>query len=316
MRLAVIGGTRFIGPELVRRAIARGHSVVVLHRGVHANPNEDAEAVVVERDDRAALRSALAAARPDAVIDTRSMTETHADTIVHAVGEETPLVVLSSQDVYAQFGRLLGHDAPTSEATVTESSPLTIPYPYRDIEGAHPELDYDKKDVERRMRRAVLNAELRSVTALRLPPTYGPGDDRRRFGGIVDAIDAGDGTLPCQGGAAFRWTHAHVLDVGEAIVMAAEQSRPGYCVYNVGETETPTMRQWAERFAKHMGRQLRWVEESDELPEPLRHLGYMDTDVVVDTTLIRAERGVTEITDVAQRVRDIVEWSRRSRHAH
>jgi nucleoside-diphosphate-sugar epimerase len=33
MRVLVIGGTRFIGPRLVRRLVAAGHEVAVFHRG-------------------------------------------------------------------------------------------------------------------------------------------------------------------------------------------------------------------------------------------------------------------------------------------
>lgn len=81
------------------------------------------------------------------------MTRAHALATIDATRElGAPLVVLSSHDVYGQFGRLNGHAAPEPEEIVTEDSPLTVPSPFRAI-GDHPDgPDYDKKEVE-----AVLN---------------------------------------------------------------------------------------------------------------------------------------------------------------
>ena len=313
MRIAFVGGPGFIGPAAVRDALGRGHEVVVLHRGVHPNPTEGASAVTVDRADATALAAALEGTRADAVVDTRAMTSTDAQTTVTAAAPlGVPLVVLSSQDVYAQFGGLLGHPGPAPEERITERSPLTVPFPYRHIEGAHRDPDYDKKDVERVFREAVDAGTLERVTILRLPPTYGRGDPARRFGGIVDALDRGDGRLPHRGGARWRWTHGHVDDVGRAIVLAAEARGPGIYVFNVGEAETPTMGEWAERFAAHLGKSLRW-EETAELPAALGHLGEMPNDVVVDTTSIREKLGFVEVTSPDRRTADIVAWARVSR---
>jgi len=314
MHLAFIGGTRFIGPAAVRAALRRGHPVSVLHRGVHENPTPEARSVKVDRTDGDALRKALETVRADVAVDTRAMTRRDAETTVRVVTPlDTPLVVLSSQDVYGQFGALLGHPAPEPEARITESSPLTVPYPYRHIEGAHADPEYDKKDVERVVEDAVARDGLRSATVLRMPPTYGHGDPARRFGGIVDALDDGDGRLPHEGGARWRWTHGHVDDVGLGIVLAAEAGLPGHTVLNLGEPDAPTMGQWAERLAEHVGETVRWVPADGDLPEPLEHLGVMANDVVVDTSRARAMIGYAERTTPAERVADIVAWARASR---
>ena len=300
MRIAFLGGTGFIGPVAVRRALARGHQVAVLHRGEHTNPNADALDMLVDRTDAHALKSALDDFRPDILIDTRAMTRSDAETMRAAWSG--PAVVLSSQDVYAQFGRLLDHPAPEPEAVITEASPLTVPYPYRHLEGAHPEPDYDKKDVEAALRNT-------PCTVLRLPAVYGHGDPRRRFGAIVDALDRGE-HLPHSNGASWRWTRAHVEDVGLAIALAAEHVGD-FRIFNVGD-EAPTMQTWAERFATRLDIKL-WWEHVDEVPDELEHLGAMKNDVVVSSEAIREALGYNEITTVDQRAADIVAWARESR---
>ena len=83
MRIAFIGGTGFIGPVAVRRAIAAGHDVFVLHRGEHPNETK-AESIRVDRTDSEALAAAIERARPDVVIDTRAMTRTDAQNTTSA----------------------------------------------------------------------------------------------------------------------------------------------------------------------------------------------------------------------------------------
>jgi len=57
--ILVIGGTLFIGRELVRRLLARGDRVTILHRGRSPVPPE-AKALVCDRNDTAAVRRSLA----------------------------------------------------------------------------------------------------------------------------------------------------------------------------------------------------------------------------------------------------------------
>ena len=50
MRILIIGGTRFVGRHLVAAAIARGHQVTVLHRGVECSGATGAEHLHADRD--------------------------------------------------------------------------------------------------------------------------------------------------------------------------------------------------------------------------------------------------------------------------
>jgi nucleoside-diphosphate-sugar epimerase len=211
---------------------------------------------------------------------------------------------------------------------VTESSPLTIPYPFRALGGHEAGPDYDKKEVEDVLRAAVETGSP-SVVVLRLPVVYGNRDPRRRFGGWVDQLDSAltepspsgagadrakrvESELPCVDGASFRLTHAHVRDVAHAIVLAAEQHPAGYHVLNVGEAETPTMRERAAGIARVMGVEVGW-REVEELPDALTLFGRQANDFVVSSTKLRAQLGFAEVTSERERYEDIVAWARKSR---
>ncbi len=311
MRIAIIGGTLFIGHATASAAVARGHDVLVLHRGVHPAQVPGVRSVAVDRADPVALASALGEAAADVVIDTRAMTRSDAQTMVTALDGVCPAaVVLSSQDVYAQFGRLNGLAAPEPEQVVTEDSPLTVPYPFRGLAPHAGGAMYDKKDVEAVFRGAA-SGHLASVTALRLPAVYGPRDATRRFGMIVDALDRGATTLPRQGGA-FRWTHGHVDNVAHAVILAAEARLSGWNVFNVGEAHTPTMAERAEAISRALGVTFTW-DEPAELPAAFGLLGTMPNDFVSDSSRIRDALGFHEVLDPDGCVASVVAALRASR---
>jgi nucleoside-diphosphate-sugar epimerase len=72
MRLLVLGGTHHVGRAVVETALARGHEVTTLTRGVSGPPAAGARALYADRADAAAFAAALGDAAWDAVIDTWS----------------------------------------------------------------------------------------------------------------------------------------------------------------------------------------------------------------------------------------------------
>ena len=68
VRVLVIGGTLFVGKELVRRVLERGYDVTVLHRGGH-RPPAGVQEIVCDRNDSEAVRLALRGRSFDLVFD-------------------------------------------------------------------------------------------------------------------------------------------------------------------------------------------------------------------------------------------------------
>jgi nucleoside-diphosphate-sugar epimerase len=317
MRVAFVGGTRFIGHAAATVAHARGHRVAVLHRGTTPNELPFAEEFRVDRDNPSALSLALAKAKPDVVVDTRAMTKSQAETTALALKIlRVPAVVLSSQDVYAQFGRLNGLPAPATETRVREDSPLTVPYPFAAIGGHEGGPDYDKKDVEAVFRDAAIDASI-SAIALRLPGVYGDRDPKRRFGAFVDALDEGVDEFPAFPGPSLRLTHVHVRDAAHAIVLAAEaRGLDGFVALSVGEAETPTIRERIVALARAMNRSVRFRDTREPLPPSYGLLGEFPNDCVMDTSRLRELLRFREITTEDERLADLLAWLRRSRAPH
>jgi nucleoside-diphosphate-sugar epimerase len=68
----VLGGTNFVGRNIVDEALLRGDEVTTVNRGTSGPPSHGVQAIVADRRDPQALANALGTAEWDAVIDTWS----------------------------------------------------------------------------------------------------------------------------------------------------------------------------------------------------------------------------------------------------
>src|SRR5215831_5844367 len=105
MRVLVIGGTRFIGPRLVRRLAAAGHEVAVFHRGqTTAALPPSARSLLGDRRRLADHAGEFRRFGPDVVVDMIPFTEQDALSVVAAFrGVAGRLVAISSGDVYRAY---------------------------------------------------------------------------------------------------------------------------------------------------------------------------------------------------------------------
>ncbi|TRY24136.1 NAD-dependent epimerase/dehydratase family protein [Brevibacillus sp. LEMMJ03] len=181
MNVLVLGGTRFIGPHVVRQLVAAGHETALFNRGQSRPDISLPQGVRIIRGDRRRLadyRESFRSFAPDVVIDLFPYTEAEAQAVMTVFdGIAGRLVAVSSCDVYRAFGRVNGlEDGPVEEGPIREDSPLrTRLYPYRGIREDLP--DYEKILVER----VVTGHPHLPGTMLRLPMVYGPGDYRHRL---------------------------------------------------------------------------------------------------------------------------------------
>lgn len=125
MKILILGGTGFLGPQIVRRAVANGHEMTLFNRG-RTGPDlfPDLEHIQGDRyTDLSGLEKAVAGGRSwDAVIDTFTYvpeTVTDAmDVLLPAMGQ---FVVISTTSVYASNNEP-GMDETGAVATVDDAT--------------------------------------------------------------------------------------------------------------------------------------------------------------------------------------------------
>ena len=207
-----------------------------------------------DRRELARFREAAGAPRPDVVVDTIAYSERDAAEAVAVFrGVAKRLIVLSSQDVYAAYGRLLRLEAGAPDPVpASEDAPLRASrFPYR-ARARGPEdmaYDYEKILVEQA---AAADAEL-PATILRLPCVYGPGDPHRRVGQVLDRMRTDADFVLDRAKASWRWTRGYVEDVADAIALATTDPRAAGRTYNVGEAGALTEAEWISRIGKAAG---------------------------------------------------------------
>jgi nucleoside-diphosphate-sugar epimerase len=314
MRLLVLGGTRFIGPAVVRTLVDQGHEVAVFHRG--QNQADLPRSVVRLSGDRtrlAACATEFARLAPDVVIDTFAMTEADAESVVRSfAGLAGRLVVLSSMDVYRAYDQFRGAQSGDPDpAPLTEDSVLrqTL-FPYRGQATDEKDLlyNYEKILVER----VVLSHTSLPATVLRLPCVYGPGDYQHRTFEYLKRMDDGRSTILLgQLHSAWRWTRGYVEEVAVAVALAATDEKAAGQTYNVGEPESLCEADWVRRIgdaADWRGRVL--VVPEDELPPHLQASFDWRHHISGDTTKIRRELGYQERVPRETAMAQTVAWER------
>jgi nucleoside-diphosphate-sugar epimerase len=316
MRVLIIGGTAFIGPHVVRSLVSGGHEVTIFHRGEHepqlpgsVRHVHSASASFPVLDFPAELVSW----NPDVVLHMVAMGERDAQAVVRTFKSVVRrLVVLSSGDVYAGYGVLIGSETGVSQSTLLreESALRNSLYPYRKMARDTDDwvYHYEKILVER----VIMSDPELPGTVLRLPAVYGPGDSNHRFFSHLKRMhDRRPAILLDRDQARWRWSHEYVENVAVAITLAATDDRASGKIYNVGEKSVPTT---AERV-RLLSKVADWAGEivtlpRTSLPSHLRDTYNYSQDLAYDTSRIQNELGYREVVSVEEGLRRTVAWQR------
>lgn len=176
-RVLVIGGTRFVGLQIVRRLLATGDQVTICTRGRILDPFGDAvERLTADRGDRAAFGQAVAGRDWDVVFDQACWAPDDATVACDTLGGRVGRYVLAStQSVYD----------PGPALTEERFDPLTLPL----RAGTRGEFAYMEG---KRLAEAVLyQRAVFPVVAIRWPFLVGTDDYTGRLHWHIQRIRAG-----------------------------------------------------------------------------------------------------------------------------
>jgi nucleoside-diphosphate-sugar epimerase len=248
MRVFVVGASGAIGGRLVPQLIERGHEVIGSARSPEAERLRrlGAQSVVLDALDARAVREAVAAARPDAVVhqataltgfsdlkhfdrgfaQTNRLRTEGTDNLL-AAARETGVRRFVAQS-FASYGRYAREGGPVK----SEDDPLD-PKPVAAMRETMAAADYLDK--------AVAGA---GGIALRYGAFYGDPDD-----GLVEAVRARK--FPVVGDGAGVWSFIHLDDAAAATMLALEHDGPA--VYNIVDDEPSPTREWPLELARIVG---------------------------------------------------------------
>jgi nucleoside-diphosphate-sugar epimerase len=298
VRILVVGGTRFIGRATVRRLLDRGE-VALLQRGQSGPTPMGAREVRGDRRVPGTIAAAVNEVEPDVILDMCAYFEADGDELVAGAGGRK-IVLVSSADVYRNFGGLLGREEGDPDPLpLAEDAPLRSRlYPYRSDGCNEFQHDYDKIPIEKR----VLEAR---GCVVRLPMVYGPGDPQRRLSPLLRQMTADSNRIELpRTEAGWVSCRAHVDDVAAALALAVT-SPASNGVYNVSLQDAPSEVEWARSVARAAG----WDGEIAEGEDTEEAAGFR-WSIALDSSRIRQELGYMEVVRFEDGLFETAEWER------
>ncbi len=315
MRIFIIGGTGYIGSPAAMRLGEAGHEVAVFHRGETCSRFPQAvNNILGDRRQLADFGKEFEQFAPQVVLDMMPYFEEDAVSVMQAFrGIAQRVVAISSHDVYRSYGILWRRENTEPNITpIGEDAPLrTVLYPYRPLaEGPQDrKFNYDKIPAER-----VFMSEPEDLpgTILRLPATYGVGDHKHRWFDVIKRMDDHRPFyLMDNDNAKWRWTRGYIENVADAIALAVTDPRTANRIYNIGDPDVITEKEWVQSIADIVG----WKGEiiavpNESLPKHLKSDTCFDHDLFVDTSRFRSDLGYSEKVARHEALVETIEWER------
>src|SRR5215475_11468146 len=235
MKVLVIGGTLFIGKQLVEELLKAGYEVAVLHRKPKHDFGRRVENIMADRNDPTAMKEILSGRRFEVVYDNvydweRGTTAAQVEGTVRAVGDRISRYIFMSS--VAAYGDGLNHK---------ESDPLAPDYhaiPYT----SH------KATTERVLFRMHVQQGLLLVT-FRPPFVYGVRNNFYREQFFWDRLRAGRSIIiPGDGHRLMQF--AYVNDLVMAMIKSMHEPRAVGEAFNIGDPKPVMQVELVEKLAK------------------------------------------------------------------
>lgn len=253
MHILIIGGTRFVGYQLVWRLLAAGERVTLLNRGQQPDPFGQRVARLIADRTTPGFERVLAGQTFDAAVDFAAYTAQDVQRVLAALGQGRVghYIYISTGQVY-----LVRAGCPRPAKESDYDGPV-LPQP------ADPyDLDEWRYGVGKREGEDLLAAAWARdhfpATRLRLPMVNGERDFFRRIESYLWRIlDGGPVLLPDGGSNILR--HVYSGSVVKAMTAMLGKAATFGQAYNLAQDETPTLADLVALLADLLGAQARLV---------------------------------------------------------
>ncbi len=252
MRVLIIGGTRNLGPSIVRAMLAEGHHVTIFHRGrTLFKALRGVEVLHGDRGERDDCERLLGSREFDAVIDMTLYNGRDAAIAIDVLqGRVGHYIFISTGQVYLVR---IGPERPFHEEDY--AGPL-MPEPSKENHFEHSNWSYG---MEKRAAEDLLAETFAKhgfpFTSLRLPMVNSERDHFHRLENyLLRMSDGGTLLIPDDPGLPLR--HVYGEDVVRAILASLANSESIGRAYNISQDETLSLREFLDLTAGMAGSRL------------------------------------------------------------
>ncbi|MBO4637824.1 MAG: NAD-dependent epimerase/dehydratase family protein [Clostridiales bacterium] len=254
-RILVTGGTVFVSKFTAQYFVYKGYDVYVINR----NTRPQVKGVTLIEADRHTIGDKLKGIHFDAVLDVTAYDASDVLELIKALDSFDDYVMISSSAVYPE----------TSSMPIKEDSPLgenKFWGPY----------GTGKLEAEEVLRRLVPEAYI-----LRPPYIYGPMNSVYREAFVFDcAMNDRKFYLPRDGSMKLQFFH--VGDLCETMEKIIE-NRPSEHIYNVGNKESISVRDWVTLCYECAGKTPEFVEVHKDI-EQRKYFSFYDYEYSLDVS--------------------------------
>lgn len=278
--ILITGGTVFVSRFIAEYYIAQGFDVYVLNRNTRPQP-EGAKLIEV---DRHALGEVLRPFHFDVVIDT-AYTSEDVDLLLNALGSCDKYILISSSAVYPE----------NCAQPFTEETPLgTNRYWGR--------YGTDKIGAEETLMRRKPDAYI-----LRPPYLYGPMNNVYREAFVFDcAREERKFYLPRDGSLKLQFFYVGDLCRFMDILL---EKRPREHVFNVGNKETVSVREWVELCYRAAGRQAGFIHVYKDI-EQRNYFSFYNYEYYLDVS--RQYALMPDVKDLYEGLMEAFDWYKKN----
>lgn len=251
MNVLVIGGTRFVGYQLVWRLLAGGHRVTLFNRGLLPDPFGDRVERIHGDRTTADLGRGLAGRAFEAAVDFAAFRAEDARGALAALAGVGHYVLISTGQVY------LVREGCSRPARESDYEGPLMPEPADPAERKEWDYGMGKRACEDVLAAAWEEARY-PATRIRIPMVNGERDHLRRLESYLwRLLDGGPVLLPDGGDQPLR--HVYSGAVVRAIVDLLGRSQTFGQAYNLAQDETPTLVELLAMMAELLGARARLV---------------------------------------------------------
>lgn len=275
--ILVTGGTVFVSRYVAGYFARQGHRVYTLNRNTRPQP----AGTTLIQADRHALGSALEGLYFDVVLDITAYTGKDVDALMDALEGYGQYILLSSSAVY----------------------PESTPQPFDETASLGPNRFWGQYGIGKiEAERAALRRDPRTIV-LRPPYLYGPFNNVYREAFVFDcALQDRPFYLPGQGQLPLQFFHVEDLCRFLSLLLC----RPSCgSIFNLGNSETVTVRQWVELCYRTVGKDPVFVQVPAGV-EQRAYFSFYDYPYRLDVR--RQSALMPDTKPLEQGLRESLEW--------